>query len=57
MKSGAANSDEYMSGFRKADPITVEGSDLEAADATVAKIDADYDLARIKTLIANDGWT
>ena len=57
MKSGAANSDEYMSGFRKADPIPVEGSDLEAADATVAKIDADYDLERIKTLIANDGWT
>ncbi len=42
MKSGAANSDEYMSGFRKADPIPVEGSDLEAADATVAKIDADH---------------
>ena len=56
MKSGAAESDDYMSGFRKADPIPVDGSDQEAAEATVAKIDADYDLKRIKTLIANDGW-
>ncbi|MCK0094649.1 virulence factor [Yoonia sp. F2084L] len=56
MKSGAAESDEYMAGFRKADPIPVDGDDREAAEATVAKIDTDYDLERIKTLIANDGW-
>ena len=56
MKSGAAESDDYMSGFRKAAPIPVDGSDQEAAEATVSKIDADYDLERIKTLIANDGW-
>ncbi len=56
MKSGAAESDDYMSGFRKAAPFPVDGSDQEAAEATVAKIDADYDLERIKTLIANDGW-
>ena len=56
MKSGAAESDAYMDGFRKADPIPVDGSDQEAAEATVAKIDTDYDLERIKTLIANDGW-
>lgn len=56
MKSGAAESDEYMSGFRKADPIPGEGTDLEAAEAAVAKIDAEYDQERIKTLITNDGW-
>ena len=56
MKSGAAESDDYMNGFRKADPIPVDGSDQDAAEATVAKIDADYDVERIKTLIANDGW-
>jgi predicted secreted protein len=56
MKSGAAESDDYMAGFRKADPIPVDGTDQEAAEATVAKIDAEYDLERIKTLIANDGW-
>ena len=56
MKSGAAESDEYMAGFRKADPIPAEGTDAEAAAAAVARIDAEYDQDRIKTLIANDGW-
>jgi hypothetical protein len=26
------------------------------AAAEVARVDAEYDLAKIKTLIANDGW-
>jgi len=56
MKSGAAESDDYMAGFRKADPIPVEGTDAEAAAATVARIDAEYDADHIKKLIANDGW-
>ena len=56
MKSGAAESDDYMAGFRKADPIAVAGSDQEAAEATVAKIIAEYDQERLKALIANDGW-
>ena len=56
MKSGAAESDDYMAGFRKADPIPVDGTDQEAAEATVARIVAEYDQERIKTLIANDGW-
>ena len=56
MKSGAAESDDYMAGFRKADPIPGEGTDAQAAEATVARIDAEYDQDRIKTLIANDGW-
>lgn len=56
MKSGAAESDDYMAGFRKAAAVPVEGSDQEAAEAMVSMIDTDYDLDRIKTLIANDGW-
>jgi hypothetical protein len=56
MKSGAAESDDYMSGFRKAEPYTAEGTDTEAAETAVARIVAEYDQDRIKTLIANDGW-
>lgn len=56
MKSGAAESDEYMAGFRKAEPIPVDGSDAEAAKSTVTRLDTEYDQDRIKTLIANDGW-
>ena len=56
MKSGAAQSDEYMSGFRKADPYVADGTDAEATEAAVARIVAEYDQDRIKALIANDGW-
>ena len=56
MKSGAAESDDYMAGFRKADPIPVDGTDQDAAAATVARIETEYDQDRIKALIANDGW-
>lgn len=56
MKSGAAESDDYMAGFRKADPYSADGTDAEAAAAAVARIEAEYDPERIKTLIANDGW-
>lgn len=56
MTSGAAQSDDYMAGFRKADPIPVEGDDQQAAAATVARIETEYDQDRLKTLIANNGW-
>lgn len=56
MKSGAAESDAYLEGFRKAEPFAVEGADQDVAEAQVARIDVEYDLERIKTLIANDGW-
>ncbi len=56
MKSGAAESDAYLEGFRKADPFQVDGVDAEVAAAQVARIDTEYDQERIKALIANDGW-
>ncbi|MFT6074390.1 MAG: hypothetical protein ACJAZ1_001306, partial [Yoonia sp.] len=36
--------------------VPVDGTDQEAAETMVAKITTEYDLERIKTLIANDGW-
>jgi Virulence factor len=56
MKIGAAGTDAYLAEWRKADPITVEGEDETVASAEAARIDRDYDTARIKTLIDNDGW-
>jgi hypothetical protein len=55
MKSGAAESDAYLEGFRKAAPYKVDGDDAEVAAAEAAKIDAEYDQDRLKVLIANDG--
>jgi len=56
MKTGESDSEAYLAGFRKADPVTVEGEDAAVADAEAARIDAEYDRDRIKALIANDGW-
>lgn len=56
MKSGAAGSDAYIEGFRKAAAYPIDGEDADVAAAEVARIDAEYDTARIKTLIDNDGW-
>lgn len=55
MKDGAKNSDDYLSGFRKAAPYQVEGDQDEIAKAEAARIDAEYDQDRLKALIANDG--
>jgi hypothetical protein len=56
MKSGAAESDDYLSGFRKAAPYAVDGEASAIATAEAARIDTEYDQERIKSLIANDGW-
>lgn len=57
MKVGAKDDDAYMGGFRKHDTGEVEGDPADAATAKAAEIDAEYDTDRLKTLIANDGWT
>ncbi len=56
MKVGAAGSDDYLAEWRKAPPYTVEGDADAVAEAEAARLDAEYDQERIKTLIANDGW-
>lgn len=56
MKVGARDSDAYLAEWRRAAPYEVEGGDEEAADAEAARLDAEYDAARIKALIARDGW-
>ncbi|SPJ23679.1 virulence factor [Palleronia abyssalis] len=55
MKSGAAGTDDYLAEWRKAPPVTVDGPEEDAAADAVARIDAEYDQERLKTLIANDG--
>ena len=56
MKVGAADTDAYLAEWRKAAPFSVDGTPDEVADAEAARLDAEYDRDRIKTLIANDGW-
>lgn len=56
MKVGAGGTDDYLAEWRKAPPYQVEGDPAEIAEAEAARLDTDYDQARIKALIANDGW-
>jgi hypothetical protein len=56
MKSGAAGTDAYLAEWRKAEPYEVSGDDADAAAAEAARIENDYDQARMLALIANGGW-
>lgn len=56
MKTGAAGTDAYLAEWRKAEPYSVEGEPDTVAKSEAARLDAEYDQARIKALIANDGW-
>jgi hypothetical protein len=56
MKTGAAGTDAYLAEWRKAEPVEVSGEDAEAAASEAARIEAEYDQARLKALIENGGW-
>ena len=56
MRVGASDTDAYLAEWRKAAPYPAEGSDTEVAEREVARIDAEYDRARLKALVENDGW-
>ncbi len=59
MRTGAAESDDYLAEWRRAAPIVIENastSDLEAeADRAVAELDATYDKSRLVALVKSGG--
>ena len=55
MKSGAAETDDYLAEWRKAPPYTVEGADADAVEAVAAQLEAEYDKDRLMMLINNSG--
>ena len=56
MRCGAAETDDYLSGFRKAAPYEKDGADADVAAEEAARIDQEYTQERLKTLANNDGW-
>ncbi len=57
MKVGAKEDDAYLAEWRKVGPTSVDGeSDQAVAETEAARLETEFDLERIKTLIANDGW-
>lgn len=56
MKIGAKDADAYLAEWRKAEPYAVAGDAAEVAQSEAARLEAAYDLDRIKALISADGW-
>ncbi|MFN3936117.1 MAG: virulence factor [Gemmobacter sp.] len=56
MKVGARDTDAYLAEWRKTPAGSCEGDPTEAARAEAARIEAEYDAARLRRLIENDGW-
>ena len=55
MKIGARDSDAYLAEWRKAAPYEVEGEAEEVAKAEAARLEAEFDTARLKALIDAEG--
>lgn len=56
MKIGAKDADAYLAEWRKAPPYEVEGEQDEVARSEAARLDRDYDMARLRALIETEGW-
>ncbi len=56
MKVGARDSDTYLAEWRRGEPAEVEGDLEEVAEAEAVRLDTEFDVERIKALIANGGW-
>jgi hypothetical protein len=56
MRAGARDTDAYLAEWRKSDPEPIEGDDLEAlAAAEAARLEAEYPVEKVKTLIEKGG--
>lgn len=56
MKVGARDTDSYLAEWRKAVLHDLDGEPDEIAKAEAARLEGDFDTARLKALIDADGW-
>ena len=56
MKIGARDTDSYLAEWRKAPPYEMDGDPDEIAKAEAARLEAEFDTARLKALIDSEGW-
>ena len=55
MRSGASGTDDYLAGWRRADPVEVEGDLEAAAQAAADRLEREYDAVRLQRLSNNGG--
>ena len=56
MKVGARDTDAYLAEWRRGEPFELPGADQDVADALVARLDAEFDNEKLKSLVQNEGW-
>jgi hypothetical protein len=56
MKVGARDTDSYLAEWRKAVIGDIEGDPDQIVAAEAARLEAEFDTARLKLLIDSDGW-
>ncbi len=56
MKVGAKDADAYLAEWRRGEPYDVDGDAADVASGEAARLDSEFSLARVKSLIDNDGW-
>ena len=56
MKVGARDADAYLAEWRKAAPYAVDGDQADVAATEAARLEAEFDATRLKSLIDSDGW-
>ena len=55
MRSGAAETDDYIAEWRRADPVEVEGNHDDIVADTVTRLENEFDQQKLKVLIENKG--
>lgn len=56
MKVGARDTDSYLAEWRKAAAYEVDGEPEDIAKTESARLEAEFDTARLKALIDAEGW-
>jgi Virulence factor len=56
MKVGARDTDSYLAEWRKAPVAEIEGDPDAIAADYAARLEAEFDTAKLKSLIDADGW-
>ncbi|NJM83481.1 MAG: hypothetical protein HC844_14280 [Tabrizicola sp.] len=56
MKVGARDTDSYLAEWRKAVIADLDGDPDEIAKLEAARLEAEFDAARLKALIDTEGW-
>ncbi len=57
MKSGARDTDAYLAEWRKSRPVAEDGPADRLAQEHAARLEQEYSPARLRELIAADGWS